>query len=97
MEPTIKRRGRRNKPIDADDLPNQVRPLRLAKDLTLEQLAYQIRADVNSLSEFEREGTGLGRRKQMALSVVLETELGDLLSPGKNFADKVRQSLDLLR
>ena len=95
METTLKRRGRRNQNIPEADLPNQVRTLRLAKGLTLSTLAEMIETDENSLSEFERQGTGLGRKKQWALSIALGVEYGDLLRPGKNFAEKVRQSLDL--
>lgn len=97
METTTKRRGRRNQEIPAEDLPNQVRALRLEKGLTLNELAEQINTDENSLSEFERQGTGLGRKKQWSLSVVLGVEFGKMVTPGKKFAEKVRETLDLIR
>ena len=93
----MKRRGRRNTSIAESDLPNRVRLLRLEHGLTLAALASQIGTDENSLSEFERHGTGLGREKQWRLAIAFEVDLGDLLKPGKKFAEKVRQSLDKVR
>lgn len=91
METLVKRRGRPNTAIPEDDAPNQVRALRLSKEWTLEYLAGQIKVDPNSLSEFERKGTGLGRKKQHVLAKVLDVQYGVLVQPGKNFIEKVSQ------
>lgn len=93
----LKRRGKPNTKIPYDDLPNQARFYRIKQDFTLEELSRRIFSDPNSLSAFERKGTGIIDAKRWALAEVLEVEYSVLMTPGKNFAKKIRKSLDFIR
>lgn len=77
-----------------DESPNQARALRLQANVTLAVVAQKIGVHPMSLSQFERTGRGLGRMRQMALADVLNVDIPMLLTPGKKFAEKIRQMPD---
>lgn len=95
MQIQRKRRGRPSIRIPLEDLPNRARPLRESLGLNLETVARQVGTGINALSEFERMGTGLGRQKQFLLADALGVDYVTLITPGKKFVEKVRQSMDI--